>query len=129
MHKVSSSQLRATLKTAAHLLKQASAHIKAVEAENAAYKRRDHATKLASAIRSKNMSPSWGQNEDEMVEHIMQMSGEKIAAIEAAVDMAAPHDPFAYIESDEAEAHHHDGARVKVAGGSAFEQYVLGNIE
>lgn len=127
MEKISSSQMRATIQTSSALLKQASARIKELEAENAAYKRRDHASKLASAIREKNLSPSWGDSDDRLVEHIMQMPSEKLAAVEAAVEMAAPHDPFAYIQDDESS--HRDGVRVKVAGGSSLEQYVLGNID
>lgn len=123
-NQITMSQMRTAMAEGAGLLKSASARIAALEQELYQYKMRDYATKLASQMRDKNLSPSWGSTQDEVVHHLMTMPRDKLAAVAQAVEMAAPHDPFARLDQTASFGSSNAGR-----GGSAFEQYVMGLID
>lgn len=124
MEKLSAQQVRVLLAHSADMLEKQAKVIVELTAQNEAYRRRAEAEKIASDLQEKNLSPAWGASEEEVVQKILKLPPEKLAAVRMAVDFAAPHDPFAHL--DNSRDGHEGSGRVK--GSSAFEQYIFGNI-
>ena len=125
MNKVSAQKVQQLLAQASQMVKQAAVEIAERDLIIEQYRSKESASKIANAMRDKNIVPSWALTEDDAVGHIMSMAPEKRAAVQAAVDMAAPQDPFAHLDVSR-DSDHPEGGRVK--GASAFEQFVFGNL-
>jgi len=124
MEKLSAQQVQYLLAHSADMLEKQAHEIRELRARNEAYQRREEASKIASDLQDKNLSPAWGSSEEEVVQHIMNLPQDKLAAVRMAVEFAAPHDPFAYLDNSR-ESFEGDG---RVKGASAFEQFIFGNM-
>ena len=124
MDKLSTQQVQYLQAHSADMLEKAAARIKELEEVVTEFRRKDEAEKIASQMKEKNLSPSWGAAGSDIVDEIMSFPADKIAAVRMAIDMAAPHDPFAQLDSSRDAA----PGEGRVKGASAFEQFVMGNI-
>ena len=123
MDKISADQaVRIYLDSAAALEKAASI-IESQAQELERYRRREEALKIASAMREKNLAPTWAPTEEEAVRVIEQMPEDKLSALKMSVEMATPQDPFAHLEQKESAA-----TGGEIPGTTAFERFVLGDI-
>jgi len=123
MEKISAQDAVRVYADTAAALEKAAGVIENQAQELERYRRREEAQKIASAMREKNLAPTWAPTEEEAVSTIERMPREKLAALKMSVDMATPQDPFAHLE-------HKDDAATSgsVRGTSAFERFVLGDI-
>jgi len=123
-YKTSHEKLSHLLRRSSVLLKSAANEIASRDAIIAEYRAREEAQKVAAAMQDKNLSPTWGSTTDEIVQQYMGMPPQRQEAVKEAVAMAAPHDPFAYLEKEG----QHEGTG-RTPGGSLFEQFVSGQID
>jgi hypothetical protein len=124
MNGVSAQKLQQLLVHASEMVKSASVALAEKDQLIEEYRRRDEASKIASAMKEKNIVPTWALSDDDAVGHIMQMDSEKIAAVKMAVDMAAPQDPFAHLDNSRGD----EGMSGHTKGASVFEQFIMGNV-
>lgn len=124
MSQLSAEKLQQLLGQASAMVKHAASEIERRDRVIAEYAKREHAAKIASDMREKNIVPAWALSEDEAINHIMGLDAEKLSAVQMAVDMAAPQDPFAHLDSGSDAI----GTEGRIKGASAFEQFVMGGI-
>lgn len=117
-------QAQLAMAEGAELLKQANAEIAKLHAELHQYKLREYNTKLARAMIQKNLHTSFGANEEEVVSNLMKQSHMKLASIAEAVNLAAPNNPFAYLDDSNPSA----GTGQANRDASPFVQYMMGNL-
>lgn len=123
MEKISAQDVVRVLGDNAEALEKAASMIVDQAQELERYRRREEAQKIASAMREKNLAPTWAPTEEEAVTTIEQLPSEKLAALKMSVDMATPQDPFAHLEQKEDTA-----TGGPIPGTSAFERFVLGDL-
>lgn len=123
MEKISAQKVVRILGDAAVALDKAASIIAAQQQELGQYRRKEDATKIASAMREKNLAPTWAPTEEAAVQHILQLPMDKMAALRMSVDMATPQDPFARLDKDPETSH----SSSSVPGTSSFERFVLGD--
>jgi hypothetical protein len=123
MEKISAKDAVRVYADSAEALEKAAGIIESQAQELERYRKREEAQKIASAMREKNLAPTWAPTEQEAVKTIEQLPSQKLAALKMSVDMATPQDPFAHLEQKE-----DAGTGGHVQGTSALERYVLDDL-
>lgn len=124
MKKVSAQRMQKLLASSARLLKQAAVALEEKDKLIEQFRQKEAAASIYDQMQEKNISPPWASSENEAVQQLLRMPPEKRAAVQMAVDMAAPQHPFAQLDLQKDTSG--DGRNVR--GDSAFEQYILGNF-
>lgn len=124
MSHLTSKQAVEVLRQTSALLKEARAQLLEKDAQLATFQKLAYAQELAGELRAKNLSSSFGSDEREVVQHLMQLPATKLAAIEEAVKLATPYHPLGHVRMEQSSSE----PGVRTPGSSALEQFILGYI-